>query len=121
MTMTFRKWLVEADIPMQAADEGWYDAETGIPFARSAAKPAKAQKSEAEIRHGKRTAKELKEMVDRLIASQKIDVERNADKDVSASVAVIAQYEATEKMTKAIALQIIEANSKASRILNAQK
>ena len=38
MGLSFNAWKNDADIPTQAQDGSWYDAETGISFARAATK-----------------------------------------------------------------------------------
>ena len=42
---TFAKWYDDADMPTQAADGQWYDAETGLPY--SYQKPRKAMTQKA--------------------------------------------------------------------------
>ena len=65
---------------------------------------------------------ELKAKVTRLVASQKITKERNADKDLSIVAAFIEQAEAAlnGKSRKADYLALITLNSEASRHINGQ-
>jgi uncharacterized UBP type Zn finger protein len=66
---------------------------------------------------------DLKAKVSRLVASTKINIERNADKDVSLCIEVVSQAEVLfrKKATKAELLNLITLNSEASRQLNNQK
>lgn len=66
---------------------------------------------------------DLKAKVSRLVASTKINIERNSDKDVSLCAEVVERAELlfSKKATKAELLDLITLNSEASRQLNNQK
>ena len=66
---------------------------------------------------------DLKAKAERLVASQKINIERNSDKDTSLCAEVVKQGNVlfSRKATKQELLDLITLNSEASRQLNNQK
>jgi len=81
-------------------------------------KPTKVEKHKwAHLKVGALRAK-----AENLIDCQRIAIERNADKDISLTIALVKYADElfSKKATKAQLLDLITKNSEASRILNAQ-
>ena len=121
--MTFTKWFNEiADMPTKRENGDWYDAETGINFSATI-KTISTIKTDSEKRYSSCKVSNLKSMVSRFISSQKISIERNSDKDIFANIAVVESYNTLmmkSRVLKSELIELIEMNSKASRILNNQ-
>ena len=110
-TAAFRRWHYEADLPTQADDGSWYDAETGFPFiARKIVAAAKNPLA-------KRTAGELKKMLTRRVEGARISIDRSS-LELPLLVDFVADFDSTNKITKTIAIALIDQCSDADREAN---
>ena len=122
--MTFRYWFNEiADIPTQDKDGSWYDAETGFGFAMYNKKAVREVKvlSDSEKRYGSMKVGDLRNLALRLVGSTAYSVNKNEELyDVSALKEVVESGKNIDKMKKSELFELIDMNSKASRIINNQ-
>ncbi|WP_295442554.1 hypothetical protein [uncultured Thiodictyon sp.] len=130
MATNFEYWKSEiADMPQQHEDGTWYDLETGLRYDPKCnyqtGRPAPAGRAKISSHpDASMTLAALRARCERLVTSQKIAIERTTDvAAIAAARAVVAEGEQllARRATKAELIAQAEANSAASRLMNAAR